>query len=157
MIELFFRADMMIKPTSMACPSRYDAHCTLAFPLSSCPPPSFLVSVHPSGDLQEGTGATIRCQVNGASAQWKWPNGKSESPEVVLNSVSLSDNGIWECIISHEGKTFIESLEIRVKGKTLTSTHSNSYKITTIYPNIKELCPHPPGSPDDNFHQHCNC
>lgn len=25
MIELFFRADMMIKPTSMACPSRYDA------------------------------------------------------------------------------------------------------------------------------------
>lgn len=130
----------MIKLTSIACPSRYDAHCTLAFPLFSCPP-SFLVSVHPSGDLKEGTEATIHCRVNGASAKWKGPNRNFESSEAVLKSVSLSDNGTWECKISHEGTEYSERLEIRVTGKTLTSTHSDNYKITTIYTNIKDLCP----------------
>ncbi|XP_041797990.1 CD4-2 molecule, tandem duplicate 2 isoform X2 [Chelmon rostratus] len=78
------------------------------------------VSVSSSADLRLGGTATLQCQVKGLSpdstVQWKRPDGRPHkgSQIVQLYPLARSDVGTWICVISHAGKTFNESLDIKV-------------------------------------------
>nr|XP_033958929.1 CD4-2 molecule, tandem duplicate 2 isoform X2 [Pseudochaenichthys georgianus] len=77
------------------------------------------VSADPPGELQVGEEASLQCGVRGhdsAAQQWKSPNGQKHPETVRIESVSLSDAGTWECLYSHEGVEYKESLVIKVKG-----------------------------------------
>lgn len=77
------------------------------------------VSADPPGELQVGAEASLQCGVRGhdsAAQQWKSPNGQKHPETVRIESVSLSDAGTWECVYSHEGVEYNESLVIKVKG-----------------------------------------
>lgn len=82
------------------------------------------VSVSPSGELQPGSNATLKCQVDGPSPgpslKWKKPDNKPiESHTVEIKSVELSDAGTWKCEFSWNGKMETVSLNIKVKGETM--------------------------------------
>lgn len=89
--------------------------------------PCASVSSTPSGDLQLGDKATLRCQVSGLMAQstvaWQRPDGSQYpgSQDADLTSVTLSDAGQWNCMFSYEGVTYSQGLDIKVTGRTLAS------------------------------------
>lgn len=85
------------------------------------------VSVSPSGVLQEGQEATLRCQVKdlNPTVEWKKPNGISHTSQTVeLKPVAGSDAGTWTCTVTYDGEKYSESLSIEVGGSTRTTTTS---------------------------------
>lgn len=94
-----------------------------------------LVSVldNPSGELKLGSKATLQCQVRGLTqgytVNWKRPDGtmNAQSRTVELNSLASEDEGTWACVITHNEGTFNEILNLKVKGRTLTSKQNLAF------------------------------
>ncbi len=88
---------------------------------------SVSVSAGSSGVFKLGGEGTLQCLVTGLSpgteVTWERPDGskRGSSTTVQLNPVASSDAGTWKCSFSHGGETYHESLEIKVKGRTLAS------------------------------------
>lgn len=89
----------------------------------------YLLSVSPPipvpGDhsrvLQVGASDILECKVNGpdnhATVQWVKPDGSVlHLNKVNLNSVAISDKGIWQCKVSQEEATFTKNITIQIKG-----------------------------------------
>lgn len=82
--------------------------------MSPPPPPS--VSASPSDNLQLGSSATLQCQVKGLpelAVQWRKPDGSLHPQVTQLNPVARSDEGAWNCIVSHDGEMYSEKLDIK--------------------------------------------
>ncbi|XP_044216146.1 CD4-2 molecule, tandem duplicate 2 [Thunnus albacares] len=94
------------------------------------------VSVSTPGELQQGSKATLKCQVKGLvpdpTVQWKKPDGsETQKQNFDLDPVQLSHNGIWECTIVHAGETYNETLNIKVKELATTTSPSKTSKNIT--------------------------
>ncbi|XP_059195093.1 CD4-2 molecule, tandem duplicate 2 [Centropristis striata] len=78
------------------------------------------VSASPSTEIQQGSEATLLCQVKGlkpgSTVKWKRPGGTDSGSETVqLKPVAQSDAGVWTCLVSHDGVSHSERLEIKVQ------------------------------------------
>ncbi|KAM4569049.1 uncharacterized protein V3H82_013067 isoform 1-T2 [Fundulus diaphanus] len=78
------------------------------------------VSAFPSSVLQSGTDATLDCKVSspGDSIKgwWRRPDGSEHrSQKVELKPVAPSQQGTWQCTVSHEGEEFSKNVAIVVK------------------------------------------
>lgn len=101
--------------------------------------PSLSVWASPSRVLQQGSEATLHCEVKGPNpetqVQWTKPDGSAHtegSGSVHLKSVSSSDAGTWKCSFSNGGQTaHSESLGITVKGEHVTSVARATIKKQT--------------------------
>ncbi|XP_034001666.1 CD4-2 molecule, tandem duplicate 2 [Trematomus bernacchii] len=104
------------------------------------------VSADPPGELQVGATASLLCGVRGhdsAAQQWKSPKGiKHPEHTLHLESVSPSDAGTWECVFSHEGVEYKESLVIKVKEPEAAAPTQKPPKSTPIHGSVPQ---YPPG------------
>ncbi|XP_042278973.1 CD4-2 molecule, tandem duplicate 2 isoform X1 [Thunnus maccoyii] len=94
------------------------------------------VSVSPPSELQQGSKATLKCQVKGlvpdSPVQWKEPDGnKIHEQNFDLYPVQLSHNGSWVCSFLHAGETYNETLNIKVKELATTTSPSKTSKNIT--------------------------
>ncbi|XP_054903551.1 CD4-2 molecule, tandem duplicate 2 [Poeciliopsis prolifica] len=77
----------------------------------------------PSGPLKVGADATLECKTNsGVSGQfnpkvkWQKPDGSVQiETRVELKPVASSDKGIWSCVVSCKGETFVKNVTINVE------------------------------------------
>ncbi|KAJ7985198.1 hypothetical protein DPEC_G00349590 [Dallia pectoralis] len=94
------------------------------------------VTVNPPSPLDEGSQATLNCQVSGPSplpsVEWLRPGGvvAGDSGMVSLNPVALTDHGEWSCRISQGEKTQDESLTVYIKAHTTTPVKSDPDSIS---------------------------
>ncbi|XP_029928957.1 roundabout homolog 2-like isoform X2 [Myripristis murdjan] len=82
---------------------------------------SVSVSLSPNNELQQGSEATLQCDVSGLdvppTVEWESPQKTLEGSETVqLKPVETSHAGLWTCKISHGGTTYTETLNVKVKG-----------------------------------------
>ncbi|XP_067457230.1 CD4-2 molecule, tandem duplicate 2 [Thunnus thynnus] len=94
------------------------------------------VSVSPTSELQQGSNATLNCQVKGlvpgSTVQWKEPDGsETQKHNIYLDPVQLSHNGRWVCLFPHAGETYNETLNIKVKDLATTTSPSKTSKNIT--------------------------
>lgn len=99
------------------------------------PTPSLSVRASPSQVLEQGSEATLHCEVNGPNPEtqvhWIKPDGNTHtegSGSVHLKSVSSSDAGTWKCTFSDGGQMHSESLDITVKSEHVTSARATIKK-----------------------------
>ncbi|XP_024123554.2 hemicentin-2 [Oryzias melastigma] len=101
----------------------------------------YLVSVvvTPSGVLQEGSDASLQCEVHSldqrTTVKWQRPDGFFTNNKTVdLKPVKTSHGGTWMCEVTAEGgESFTTSLTITVKPSAPTTTKSS------MNPTTKEM------------------
>ncbi|RVE62796.1 hypothetical protein OJAV_G00161440 [Oryzias javanicus] len=93
----------------------------------------YLVSavVTPSGVLQEGSDASLQCEVHNLdqriTVKWQRPDGSLIHDKTVdLKPVKTSHGGTWTCEVTAEGgESFTTSVTINVKSSAPTTTKSS--------------------------------
>ncbi|RVE62795.1 hypothetical protein OJAV_G00161430 [Oryzias javanicus] len=101
----------------------------------------YLVSavVTPSGVLQEGSDASLQCEVHNLderiTVKWQRPDGSLIHDKTVdLKPVKTSHGGTWKCEVTAEGgESFTTSVTINVKPSSPTTTKS------FLIPTTKEI------------------
>lgn len=91
------------------------------------------VSQSPPGDLELGSEATLQCQVTGLSSgsvpHWKRPDGSETNLQTAqLKPVTDSYEGTWECLFTHGGVSYSESLVVKMKKSPKTPAPLPSQK-----------------------------
>ncbi|XP_068426667.1 sialoadhesin-like [Clinocottus analis] len=76
------------------------------------------VRASPSAELQQGSEATLHCEVKGldgdSRVSWTRPDGSPHSGS--LKSVTRSDAGTWHCRFTQDGGRYNQSLAVKVQG-----------------------------------------
>lgn len=102
------------------------------------------VSANPTSELEQGSEVTLQCQVKGlppsATVKWKRPDGRdTQSGTVELKSAAPSDQGTWTCVIKVGEENVSETLDLKVKGRTLTSKQKSCI-CYFLYHYTKHIC-----------------
>ncbi|XP_041843171.1 uncharacterized protein LOC121641222 isoform X2 [Melanotaenia boesemani] len=90
------------------------------------------VSVVPSGELEVGGEATLKCLVKAldqsSKVEWRKPDGSVISKETVqLKPLVVSDGGTWQCHVTYKEVAYQKSLTITVKASAPETTTPSKF------------------------------